>query len=1120
MGIARGELLHLRLFLEGIEVPVISASVTSSIGSAAQASIEVIPTDLLFDLLPRTLVHVYYLDYEEAKYSGGGANYRLLFSGELFSISMNKSAYGSRSATLHCLDLSNLWDTHYIYMNTLDGQEGTGLFSQQPLLFGAGDGTGTGLQFDSVINDPAVVIAALAGGRGSPETPGLRDKSGNLAGMLAIMEYMGGIQGKYRGVNDWVTVAEARLRLMDQVTMDSRDTADKLLKFSAFSQWIQGRVGRANALTSFREIMSIIMDMVYYDIVPIPSPKYVPGSSAVPAWGAVSIASDGLVNDMLPAFKALAEEFRVRLAHIVTMHNQANNENIAGPGSIFGWRPRRPGGKQDGWHTMGLAADISSSKPSGFNLFDFEKREGENAYDYRPKADHWYARVHNALANHASGPIHLTTIRQLLNDPKTPNVDSDDYLLYVEFKQFYTLWRRAWAETKHNKVVAEHGGAFPDNPYRSKLERISGAAYGGLEEKVWTSMGHGSDPVHLYVFRVLAEAQQANADYLKAQGETISLDLSNVPTMKVGEPRERLLTQMLRPHVWFVSPPSCNVIFPEELSSFGMNRHFMRETSRMQLAVFNNMVGEDPMLRVNFFAPLFDDKKAKEKNLITEEESQTIKQGGTVYDHEKFSGLVPRYMKMSDAAHWGVGADSGGNASEAAATLSTYGEEAAHFNLFDTRYQARTGTATSRFLPRLVCGFPLVVMDSVTQRNVPGQRPAAYLGLVTSLSHMVSQGGGQTSVTLTHLRSYRGGVNIDDLLAGHVLQIQRDGRKETREFSLDTFGDLKPPKEDFTKAMELLKFFTDEVSQVIDLAAVPRCLLPRGKHPSKITVIYGEKVAAFKLPKVSSSLPYQKMLSGADWSSPVVPDTVSDLEHVQLNYKNLDIRYRNSRGVTVVNPAVLHVTTGYGTATATEVPARIADGVSFYQDAAGKYVVVEEGEGSAATVRSFQLLLEYSSTKVEPFEEAIRPEWISESFTNENIGKFYQDTIGCGALVDLQLTAPNEDPSVAGAVEWISHEYAVTSGEGREAGGFIYAVTRRPVATLAQVSGKFHAEACGSKEGFSGLPGLTVPLYPFRSHDYDRGSRRISSDLDPRKERYDRVAAYVNEILAHRGLRG
>jgi hypothetical protein len=54
--------LGLRLFLEGVEVPVIAANVTVQPNMPATAAIQIIPTDMGLYFLPRTLVHLFYLD--------------------------------------------------------------------------------------------------------------------------------------------------------------------------------------------------------------------------------------------------------------------------------------------------------------------------------------------------------------------------------------------------------------------------------------------------------------------------------------------------------------------------------------------------------------------------------------------------------------------------------------------------------------------------------------------------------------------------------------------------------------------------------------------------------------------------------------------------------------------------------------------------------------------------------------------------------------------------------------------------------------------------------------------------------------------------------------------------
>ena len=71
--------LGLRLFLEGVEVPVISAQVTMQPDQPAVASIQIVPVDSALHFLPRTLVHLFYLDPEppEIELTQGGGTFEL-----------------------------------------------------------------------------------------------------------------------------------------------------------------------------------------------------------------------------------------------------------------------------------------------------------------------------------------------------------------------------------------------------------------------------------------------------------------------------------------------------------------------------------------------------------------------------------------------------------------------------------------------------------------------------------------------------------------------------------------------------------------------------------------------------------------------------------------------------------------------------------------------------------------------------------------------------------------------------------------------------------------------------------------------------------------------------------
>jgi hypothetical protein len=306
MDVAQGQALHLRLFLEGIEVPVITATVSASIGSAASAQVEIVPTDRAMEFLPRTTVHLFYLDYEQSVYDLSSVQsveegtesslqedtentdrvkpfdtnkfYKLLFCGEVFSYSYVKSGFGQRSVILQCLDFSNMWDTSYLYtlrwqqQSGGDGQ-GTAIVGNQSIFLGAGNAT------DDIVSQPERVVADMAANRQLANNPSLESSTGIVGSLFSILELLGGVHGKHFGVNAWATIQERRIRLLDQLGGDSGATATKLYEQSVFSDWLLNKIGGGGAVMSFRDLISLINKYVYYDVVPNPVGRYIPGSN-------------------------------------------------------------------------------------------------------------------------------------------------------------------------------------------------------------------------------------------------------------------------------------------------------------------------------------------------------------------------------------------------------------------------------------------------------------------------------------------------------------------------------------------------------------------------------------------------------------------------------------------------------------------------------------------------------------------------------------------------------------------------------------------------------------------------------------------------------------------------
>lgn len=273
-------LLHLRLFLEGIEVPVIGASVTANLNAPATATIQVVPSDKLTTLLARTTVHLFYLDSAEFRRSGlaqpNEHHYKLLFCGEVFDMNFGRSGSGSRSVTLTCLDFSNVWDTNYSYIMryAVGAQEDPSGGVLHNLSGFVGDNVNP---FDDIVNDPAQVIRqmSLSSGAGNPALPG---NGTILGGLLSILELLSGVQGLFLGINPWATIEERRCRVLDSIVSDNGVTAASLFNQQTFADWLQQRTGNYGSVISFRQIVGMICQYIYYDVVTNVTPAYVSGN--------------------------------------------------------------------------------------------------------------------------------------------------------------------------------------------------------------------------------------------------------------------------------------------------------------------------------------------------------------------------------------------------------------------------------------------------------------------------------------------------------------------------------------------------------------------------------------------------------------------------------------------------------------------------------------------------------------------------------------------------------------------------------------------------------------------------------------------------------------------------
>lgn len=794
---APGYLLDLRLYLEGIRVPVIGASVTASIGTGATANIDIIPHDTVDLILPRTIVHLFYLDHVQFKKSGrstpSDGDYKLLFSGEVFSISQSKAGMGSRSVSLNCMDFSNVLDTSYIYsMNYSAGDDqNSSILANSSRFLATLDS-----EFDNIINSPSEMLRQLS--QVGPSSSASPVSTSVLGGLLAIMERLLGVQGRTYGVNQWTTIHERQVRLLESLVADSGDTAAKIFEAAQFSDWLRNKIGSEGNVISFRRVVDILLNYIMYSMVPNPVAKYVPGTSLtkptypnrdVPEFSIpLAEASEDFTFEQLSRKPGvdlnLKEEFRQELIPFLAQVDATLRTGVlrGGPAEIYitkAYREAKAGSVARYAHELGLAIDIrfryldqqkvaaagiiSGLDAPALGLVEMPYKAGPlgtplQRVDAGPS---WYLKLRHA--------IYRLSLKSLFSVPTDLTTLKDSIIRQSDI--FSDIYSNNLRNLESDIIVAKDWVAFGSILVKAKtasLDVLLNIGHGRTEVDPLfdTILGIGNDPVHV---------QSAN---LKGVNPTTVEDvrLDSGPT----SPRERLHSFVIRPDVWFVSPPRSNVMFPDMIQSFSAQREMMRETSRLSLAVGFEFAETAASTSNTIFAPQLNGQVSLGSQGLNSA-NQII-----VYDHEKFSGVVPKFERMLDTMFY-INKE-GSVETDTLGELATYAPKVAHFHLLNERYQARQASVALAFSPHIICGFPGVVVDAVITSEEAGNpdfrlNRSFKLGMVASVTHSISQAGAQTQVRMTHVRSHRAGDKTDDLFANII------GREGTLEIQDPTRAD-------------------------------------------------------------------------------------------------------------------------------------------------------------------------------------------------------------------------------------------------------------------------------------------------------------------------------------------
>lgn len=1186
---APGFLLHLRLFLEGIEVPVISASVNATIGSGATATVEIIPDDTVDQILPRTTVHIFYLDSFAYSQSGASepksAHYKLMFAGEVFSVSSQKAGMGSRSVNLNCMDFSNCLDTNYVYQfqpSGGDNPDNSILRNTSRFL------TTLDSNFDSIISSPSAVIQQLT--NQSPITPGLSGgQTTLLGGLFSILEKLLGVQGNSYGTNGWTTVQERRTRFIESIVSDSGETAANVYRASEFSGWLNGRIAQEGQVIAFRRLVDIVCEFIFYQIVPNPVAKYVRGNSTkfpgypnrdVPVVATAPVAGDGtgfsrfagrssgtyvsnlqagFASDVLGLLTAVdAELANKKLASGLSARIRINR----------GWVNSNDSNTRSR-HLRGLAVDarFDYTDPRANQIASSPNMGGVHmpnmlyALKNRPKPipapASWYHNFFNAVVKKKIPPdTPLDVIKTIILTDKT---------LFREY------WQSDSTKLDKDIVVAKDWLSFAGIMRRHAplyglqvMAKMRDSVFDPFLEGI---LGIGDDPVHI---QYLSGRDRDTASIIQPTPiEEISEDPE---AASVSSPRERLHSFVFRPDIWFVAPPKSNVIFPDALQSFSTQREMMRETTRLQLDVANDLAANSTATASAFFAPQIVGQESLTRSGLADASKILI------YDHEKYSGVVPKFERMLDTMFY--------MEQEPGAAESTTGEQrgeieafasiVAHFHLLSQRFQARSASVSMAFSPHIICGFPAVVMDTIITADEVKNKELSLnrsfkLGLVQSVSHSLSQGGGQTQVRLSHVRSHRTGDKTDDLFTkgvnsdGEVTLGVQDVENIGLSAGIQTFGCVA--SKDWGDFQADSEYGFKAIAAVFGFSSIEELILQAPEYPVTST----------------SPVDWRTITGGPKSADATETGTTVSLSETSLRGKIVKGGTWSGSPITVYIKVIgdprelssVSVGSGVRIIADTATPSYVMDDQSYEESPSitrfitSNEAVVPLSSGESESVIPLILPGSVFTPEIDgsttgalplPVEESIRPRWISDDYSSTNItDKIYGPLFGTKSITDGIPGGSYSVTSVEEAVDSLASIYSkevVSSGQDLLPTPllWIYEYTHRDVATMPEILGTkayddvarksveidpnnekikylggFHSNAVnfgsdkyGKELAFLDIKGAGLAHGGSSSGDEEPFSLEGSEGdrMDPRAERAKRVLQYKKAIRGDEALRG
>lgn len=582
--------------------------------------------------------------------------------------------------------------------------------------------------------------------------------------------------------------------------------------------------------------------------------------------------------------------------------------------------------------------------------------------------------------------------------------------------------------------------------------------------------------------------------------------------------RSRLITTVFRPDVWFIMPPACNVIFPEECTNVSYSRQMMRETTRLELQTFTGILSDNSagvsaeLIQQYYFAPaLVDDSGLptlpdrlgnKSSNGYNEKTSEPLT--NVFYTHEKFSGIIPKIERIPDTAFYAAieanADEAAGATQEPVTTVQQYAQRVALFNFLRNRYLARQANVSGNFMPRLAAGFPALIVNRPAESDTDD--PTHFIGMITNISHTLNQDGGVTSLSLAYARPHTIAREEESFLRFLAALTEDIPAKETNASYAN--------KNDETQ-IDTLNF---------QLRGVAQKMVRAGENP--LSDLYtplsqGDYEAANSKAGEYGVVLLRAGIQATAWSATVALLDRADIRATYTYSELFDQEPTDAAG-----SAAFRAAFGISENDTVDTFSGVS-GLSPEDEVEG----LADAEGIVYPVVLNFSLTEAARTVDKSFEEIMMPPWFSDVYSNSQVSAYYRRLLGCPSMGEQFGDVSSVENAARSAVSLYSAQENVLSNAGDPE--FVYLNTRREIPTQAQVL-EFHRFAYtdvsnpllyGLDTSGGGVKEDNIaPVARNRTNTAEELVLAGEGSLDPRQERRSAVKSYQDQLLGRRAFRG